>query len=93
MFGKEIGDHVRTECVRDSAVAGRPTANMGTRVGPQEVAGETMVGDLCVLGGGRLGMARSLMVGKGEILGMGGGTYVNRTNDAVYLSQGFQVWA
>ena len=40
-----------------------------------------------------LGMRRSLTVGKGKILGMGGGTYVDRTNDTVYLSQGFQVWA
>lgn len=64
-----------------------------TRGGRRGDRGRGSVGDK-----GGLGMRRSLMVGKGKILGMGegdggGGTYVDRTNDAVYLSQGFQVWA
>lgn len=55
MFGKEFGDHVGTECVRDSAVAGRPALDVGRRVGPEEVAGETMVGDLLWWGGRGMG--------------------------------------
>lgn len=42
-------------------------------------------------------MGRNLMVGKGLDWGMGEGgeegTYIDRTSDAVDLSQAFQLWA